>query len=269
MKPDLMPSFIKKDNILHVEEVIQKKNNHYPFHWHDYFEIEIIINGIVEHSFNNGDSVILSSGNAYLMTYYDFHKFTALTEVKTITIQFSESNLSQNLLDYINPGINKLNCYFEGDEQKRLFDTAYRLLHETEKPKGQFSDLLINSLLTEIIISMVRQSDVDYSSTNSRLIQKILAYIHSHFKEDISLEKLSDIFSVSPNYIGKLFKKSTGIPFNTYINNIRLRYACNLISSGNFSVKEIAFASGYNSVEYFLYCFKKTFSFTPSEYRKT
>ena len=78
---------------------------------------------------------------------------------------------------------------------------------------------------------------------------------------------LANRFSVSVNYLGSLFKKNMGTSFNEYLNNVRLRYACSLLQSSELSVKEVAFASGYNSTEYFLYIFKKKMGMTPREYK--
>ena len=48
----------------------------------------------------------------------------------------------------------------------------------------------------------------------------------------------------------------------------RLKYACGLLCTSSLSVKQIAFESGYNSAEYFVYVFKQKLGVTPSEYRK-
>ena len=52
------------------------------------------------------------------------------------------------------------------------------------------------------------------------------------------------------------------------LGKTNLEYAWSLLESRDMSVGEIAFASGYNSVPYFLYVFKKRSGITPSEYKK-
>lgn len=71
----------------------------------------------------------------------------------------------------------------------------------------------------------------------------------------------------SANYIGKLFKNQMKCSFNEYVNTLRLKHACSLLHSSNMTIKEIADASGYSSIEYFMYSFKKKMMMTPSEYR--
>ena len=55
--------------------------------------------------------------------------------------------------------------------------------------------------------------------------------------------------------------------FNRYLAQTRLRFACGLLSSSDKPVKEIAFESGFGSVEYFLSTFRKYIGTTPSEWR--
>ena len=62
--------------------------------------------------------------------------------------------------------------------------------------------------------------------------------------------------------------KWTGAGFSEYVNTARIKYACNLLTTTDLSVKEIAFSSGYNSVEHFMYVFKKKTADTPANYRK-
>ena len=93
-------------------------------------------------------------------------------------------------------------------------------------------------------------------------------YVHTHFRENISLGALASQFSYSPNYTGMIFKQNTGMSFNRYLNHIRLKYACNMLRFSSFPIKDIALMAGYSSVEHFLYTFKKHIGCTPLEYRK-
>ena len=67
--------------------------------------------------------------------------------------------------------------------------------------------------------------------------------------------------------MGHLFKTEIGYTFHEHLNILRLKYACRLLWTSDMTVKEIAFASGYSSVEYFQYAFKKTMRITPNQYR--
>ena len=76
------------------------------------------------------------------------------------------------------------------------------------------------------------------------------------------------MFFVTPKYLGALFKKNTGNSFHHYLNMMRLKCACSLLKTTNMSVKDAALTSGYNSIEHFIYTFKKHLSVSPTAYRK-
>lgn len=96
---------------------------------------------------------------------------------------------------------------------------------------------------------------------------KAMSIMIKNFKNPITLTEVSGELKLSPDHLGKLLKHNTGLSFNEFLNSLRIRYACNLLINSDLSVKEIAFASGYNSVEYFMRCFKKINSKTPIEYK--
>jgi len=52
-----------------------------------------------------------------------------------------------------------------------------------------------------------------------------------------------------------------------YLNNLRLKHACNMLINTNEPISIIARESGYNSTEYFLYIFKKYMLTSPAKYR--
>lgn len=101
-----------------------------------------------------------------------------------------------------------------------------------------------------------------YPTRIFRLFFKRLLPISELISERIYLCLNLQKNSVTPNYLGMLFSKRMGVSFSDYLNTVRLRVACNLLAQTELSVKEIAFASGYNSFEHFEYTFKKTFLLT-------
>ena len=101
-----------------------------------------------------------------------------------------------------------------------------------------------------------------------QLIQKAVTYLFLHFRDDVSRLSVSQELHVSVNYLGALFCKSIGVSFREYLNMLRLKYACRLLLSSDLSVKEIAYASGYQTNGHFLRLFKKQLHMTPSEYKQ-
>lgn len=92
-------------------------------------------------------------------------------------------------------------------------------------------------------------------------------YLCQHYGEDINLNQIADYFGVTPFYLSKLIKKHTGKTFTDYLTLYRISKAKQLIAEGALSIKEITYAVGFNSQNYFAKIFKKHTGFTPSEFR--
>ena len=118
------------------------------------------------------------------------------------------------------------------------------------------------------MIAMIRKSSADKMHVAPLPIQRAIAYMNEHFLEKITLEELAEQLSFSTNYLGQLFKNQIGCTFNEYLNTLRLKYASSLLVASDMPVKEVAYISGYSSVEYFMYVFRKKMGMTPGEYRR-
>ena len=71
---------------------------------------------------------------------------------------------------------------------------------------------------------------------------------------------------MSEVYFRKLFKAEFGISPQKYIIKLRMQNALGLISTGYYSLKEVAEMSGYHDYKYFSVEFKKMIGVSPSEY---
>ena len=112
---------------------------------------------------------------------------------------------------------------------------------------------------------------LSFESLNNdpELAPKLIDYIDKNFKEPLSINHLANIFGYSNSYIAHIFCDQLKIPFRTYLGAVRSEYAASQIKTTKKSLTEIAYDSGYVSLNTFCRCFKKHFSTTPSQYKKT
>ncbi|MBQ8606509.1 MAG: helix-turn-helix transcriptional regulator [Clostridia bacterium] len=102
--------------------------------------------------------------------------------------------------------------------------------------------------------------------SNSK-IQKSTDYLLAHYRRpELSIKEIAEKSFVSEVYFRKLFKEHYGISPQKYIIRLRIQYAKELISSGYYSLKEIALMSGYTDYKYFTSEFKKQTGISPSAY---
>ncbi len=258
-------SSLQQDKDYYIEQSFIKKGEYFAPHWHDYFELEIVLAGEGEHIYNN-TKYMLSRGSIYLMSYYDFHELSAQEDMQILKLQFNENVLQKQLNDFLFLSHNRFCCSVDENEILHIIK-LFDILKREESRGGLFSEILIKNLIAEIIITVIRNSSQNGNTVIPSLLQSAVAYIRNNFREPLSLEQIAKHCNVTPNYLGVQFTKKMGISFSDYLNTVRLRYACNLLDSTDLTVKEIAFASGYNSVEYFGYIFKKMLGTSPLNYK--
>lgn len=99
-------------------------------------------------------------------------------------------------------------------------------------------------------------------------IRQAKQYIEEHYNEKIVLEDIAHIVDLNPVYFSVLFKKETGFNFTTYLVNIRMEMAKQMIRTSNKTIAAIADEVGYKDTRYFSQIFTKTVGVKPALYRK-
>ncbi len=92
-------------------------------------------------------------------------------------------------------------------------------------------------------------------------------YLREHFAEDISLEQLAQHVYLSPFHLSRLFREQLGLPPHTYLNQIRVNRAKNLLNAG-LSPTDVAHAVGFADQSHLTKAFKRVVGVPPGQYRK-
>lgn len=88
------------------------------------------------------------------------------------------------------------------------------------------------------------------------------------YKENISLQEIADIASMTPQAFCKYFRERTQKTLTEFINEVRISHACKMLYSEEYSIEQVCYDSGFNSPSNFNRQFKKTVQMTPLEFRK-
>ncbi|MCF0148750.1 MAG: helix-turn-helix transcriptional regulator [Clostridium sp.] len=139
-----------------------------------------------------------------------------------------------------------------------------------------YSENLILSNLHEIIIRLFQYDylDVDDSKPTTEvqqrfqdeLLEGILKYIDDMVCSPISIEELCNKFSISRSSLQTLFKNNLNTSPKKYINDLKLSKSKQLIKENKYTISEIAFMLGFNSIHYFSRAFTQHYEIPPSEY---
>jgi len=99
-------------------------------------------------------------------------------------------------------------------------------------------------------------------------VGKVNEYILRNLGGDVSQTRLAEIVYLSPSYLSRLYKQSTGLSLTEYITNARLQRAKQLLRETPQKIHDVAAEVGFESPSYFTRFFKKMTNLTPQEYRE-
>lgn len=111
-------------------------------------------------------------------------------------------------------------------------------------------------------------SSLEQTAKQQSISQKVHRYIRDHYSENIDRNSIAEEFYVSPEYLGKVYKRETGKSLKDSISEYRIQKAKELLLTPNVRIGEIAMQVGFDSFTYFSTMFKKYTGVTPNEYRK-
>nr|MBU9936678.1 AraC family transcriptional regulator [Ferruginibacter sp.] len=97
-------------------------------------------------------------------------------------------------------------------------------------------------------------------------IDKAKQYLSETLTKNTSLEELASHCHISPFHFSRIYKAFTGYPVHQYLQLMRLKHAGMLLATA-LPVADIAFQSGFNSIDYFSAAFKKQYRLSPSAFR--
>lgn len=104
--------------------------------------------------------------------------------------------------------------------------------------------------------------------TNTTIcILKAVVFIREQAAEPLHAEDVAEHVNMSRSYFSQCFKKQTGMTFNDYLKQERIRAAERLLRETKHSVSWIANAVGYGDPKYFSQLFYEQTRLLPSEFR--
>ncbi|MDQ1297084.1 MAG: AraC family transcriptional regulator [Bacteroidota bacterium] len=284
-----MKPFYQKLVTLPAQSVIfyNEEKPHFTVPWHFHPEIEILC-------------VIKGSGICY--SGDGIHPFT---EGEISLIGENIPHWWKSDTKYLDPGneqgIKALIIQFK----KEIFDENFINLHEMRAIKeligksqrgiqfmGKYRKILGDQIMkifrlkgvkriTELIIlldMMAKAREYKYHSSigYSRIISSydffrfntVHEYIIRNFTQPITLQEISEKANICPTAFCRYFKKHTGRTFVSFLNEIRIGYACKLLIEEARPVNLACIESGFNNLAHFNKTFKRTFNLSPTGYIK-
>lgn len=121
-----------------------------------------------------------------------------------------------------------------------------------------------------ICLKIMNHIASDRQHTYKSLVEEAIDYVKHHYHDsDISINKVCGHLHISAGYFSNIFKKEVKTTFVSYLLQIRMEAAKELLRTSDLKAFEIAEKVGYAEPNYFSFSFRKHVGVSPKEYRNT
>jgi len=261
------------DNILKLESAYfanksikaeeKKLTTYQPLHWHDFYEIEYIIDGEGEYIIN-GNRNKIEKGTLFFSTPADIQEIIFTKETHLINLSFTSHYIDDKL---ITPTLSSYIVNTPQNFYEYMLRDIIKVLRNTIKNRSLYLKCIVTSIMV-MILEHGRPLEVNRSHIAAhKNLRNIIFYINKHFNGPIDLETLAKEANLTPKYLSKRFVQLSGITISQYILDVRLNYAKNLVVTTDIPFKQICISCGFNAIPHFSRSFKAKFKLSPKHMR--
>ncbi|MAU16880.1 MAG: AraC family transcriptional regulator [Muricauda sp.] len=272
----IAPSFGHSFTFQKFNESNENKNNG----WHYHPELELVyVNGgsgkrqIGSHVsyYRNGDLILIGSNLPHcgFTDKLTGNKSETLVQMKADFLGSDFFNIPemrniQKLFEVAKGGI-----AFSGKTKMKVGEKMEILEYQTDFQRLLSILNILNILATskEMKVLNAEGFSLETEVKDNDRINIVFNHVKTHFKEDISLEQIADMVSMTVPSFCRYFKKITNKTFTQFVNEYRLVHASKLLAEQPMSITQVCYDSGFNNFSHFNKSFKAFTGQNPSEYR--
>jgi AraC-like DNA-binding protein len=257
-----------------------------PWHFHPELELNFVVSsagtrfiGQSVERFDGGEIVLLGKNLPhYWRNEPDYYKADSSQVAEAIVVRFSDDFLGKDFFT-----LSETRTIYELFERAScglkltgsLYDRIASRLYELTKKEGFAQLVALLTLLQDMATSPDECQLISpgYVPTqllikqNERLSQ-VITYLIEHFADPVSLNQVAESANMNEAAFCRYFKAQTGKTLTQYLTDLRIQYACDLLSKGEDSVTQVCYQVGFENVSHFIHTFKKQRHQTPFEFRK-
>jgi signal transduction histidine kinase/DNA-binding response OmpR family regulator len=117
---------------------------------------------------------------------------------------------------------------------------------------------------------VVEATEITVTPTDERIITKAIKVVEdSMMDEDFNVDRFAQLMGMSRSTLKRKLSSIIGLSPQPFIQQLRLKRAAQLLTTGGLSVSEVARMVGFYDLSYFGSVFKKEFGCAPSHYAQT
>lgn len=259
-----------------VCQTFETPNFETPYHQHEEYELMVIKKG--QGTAFVGDYIgEYKVGDVYLhgnnLPHW-FRKKDEQMQGASMVVQFKDDFLGKGFF-YI-PEMKPIRRLLNNSARSicckgKLKKSIRKQLFEIEYLSGYEKIIGLLNMLHEISLSdeyeYVSGTIVSHTIKDRILINKVFEYSMDNFKRKITLEEVALLTNKSVSAFSHYFKKVTKMSYVSFLTQIRISHACELLKTTNLNITEICYESGFNNWANFSKHFKDRCNISPSQYR--
>jgi AraC-like DNA-binding protein len=282
MKPLFIDTGITENRLIYIKKVDTAYLNK-PFHFHPNCELVLMQEGFGKRvigdsvaNFHEDDLVLMGPNVPHIWINDDvFYKGNKHLRSRAVVIYFSPGLLDglldpsalhglQTVLKRADRGLEILG------KAKEDIRNSLSMLHQKDGLPQLIDFLGVLDILSHTkefrFFSGPRFVNT-YTEHDVSRINSVYQFLMQHFKQDIQLNEVAAIAHMAPTAFCRFFKLRTNKTLSYFLNELRVKHACDLLLHTDKTVAEISYESGYHNMTNFNKFFKEITGLTPSGYR--
>lgn len=146
----------------------------------------------------------------------------------------------------------------------------FRKLFKCCKQNSKYSELIISSLVANLLTSLLLNRERNLNSSNNapKYILDIKSLLDHNYDHSYSLNELAKQYNINKYKLVRDFTNYISISPINYLIKRRIEIAKKLLKTTTLSINEISYSVGIQNPNHFINLFKKTTNATPLSYRK-
>lgn len=239
-------------------------NPNFPPHIHEAIELMYIKHGNgIAHC--DGETYRLQAGDFFLVFPNQIHSYDGFEPDSTCLLAIANPGTLTPHTTVFREKLPLSARYRRGARDDNLLRMLHILLEENEQ--GAHAEVLA-SILSTVVAMLLERSALTDGRNDQSCAHTILLYCKTHYKEVLTVERLSRELHISRSHISHLFNERFRISLPEYINSLRLADAVRMLDQGGHSVTEVAQRAGFQTIRTFNRAFLKRFGVSPRQFRQ-
>lgn len=241
--------------------------------WHLELEIVFVLKGTGRICFENSSSSDeIKIGDIFAVNSFQMRMLELDKDAQAISLMLSPDFLVAMSSDALNVHIDCKSFLYADNQQKnfdiirRDFARAFQQVNKKETYPINLKSK-ISVLLDDLIRLFCDSSGASCYAGNRSRLKAAVDYIQRHYQENVKLCDLEAHTYLSSSYISHCFQKYMGMSFLKYLTQVRLSHAI-LMLHGDKTITDIAYESGFSTVNSLIKTFNQYKGMTPGEYRR-